>query len=96
MKAGMVPDVGEHVVETACQVVQRQIVDLDDLIDQANPESWTPITPAEWEIIAGEEHLTEEQLRKKKYEKWLNKDQQKTAPKRKKRKKGRPAANRVE
>ena len=72
-------------VQTALDVSNRRLTDLDDLIDMKGSEVWNPITDAEWLIIAGDEHKTEQDLKRARYDKWLNKNLPKSKKKKAKR-----------
>ena len=59
-------------------------MDLDEIIDDPNAGTLHEVSDVEWDIIAGDENLTEADLKKKRYDKFMAKNALK--PKKRKKK----------
>lgn len=73
--------VGEEKLLVALNICERRLRDLDELLDESNPEL-SQVTPEEWEII-GTDELTPEMLAKKKHEAWFKRMMRKFDPNKK-------------
>lgn len=60
-------------------------MDLDDIIDDPNANNFNEVSDVEWDLIASDEHLTDADLKRKRYEKFMAKNAANPPKKRKKR-----------
>ena len=71
-------------------------MDLDDIIDDPNAATLLEVSDAEWDLIAGDEILTDADLKRKRYEKFMAKNALKPKKRKKKTRRRRVKKSKLE